>query len=319
VLVNLLNNAVKFTPRGGSVTVSCGTTTNPPEGISLPSEEVADWDNGSGEWAFVRVSDTGSGIPEDQQTIVFEPFVQGRSGLTRVSGGTGLGLTISRRLARLMGGDVTLESSPGEGATFTLWLPAAKSPLDYLSGETAAQSDTMIARSLWEDAAYRMYGLAEIGMHVRRHVEDVLEAVAKRLLADPMFPAAKDLRSSELEDHQLSFLSDVVQSLVVIDESGGVGSELYRDGSEIQRVVSSLHGRMRFRQGFTEAQVDREAQIVAEEIHAMIRRYVPEGMGDVSLALQVLERLLEQGHNTSKQAFRQAAQVQGMQPVIVTS
>jgi hypothetical protein len=154
---------------------------------------------------------------------------------------------------------------------------------------------------------------------VRRHVEDVLEAVAKRLLADPMFPAAKDLRSSELEDHQLSFLSDVVQSLVVIDESGGVGSELYRDGSEIQRVVSSLHGRMRFRQGFTEAQVDREAQIVAEEIHAMIRRYVPEGMGDVSLALQVLERLLEQGHNTSKQAFRQAAQVQGMQPVIVTS
>jgi hypothetical protein len=83
--------------------------------------------------------------------------------------------------------------------------------------------------------------------------------------------------------------------------------------------VSSLHGRMRFRQGFTEAQVDREAQIVAEEIHAMIRRYVPEGMGDVSLALQVLERLLEQGHNASKQAFRQAAQVQGMQPVIVTS
>jgi signal transduction histidine kinase len=314
VLLNLLSNAVKFTPRGGMVTVTCGIAASPPAEITIP-----DADTRAGEWAYIRVADTGSGVPRDQQTAVFEPFVQGRSGLTRTKGGTGLGLTISRRLARLMGGEVTLESEPDAGSTFTLWLPAVKDPLDHLGGETATQANTMIARSLWESASNRNYGLAEIGMHVRRHVEDVLEAVARRLITDPAFPAANKLRRSELEDHQLSFITDVVQSLVVIDESGGVSSDLYRDGSEIQRVVASLHGRMRYMQGFTEEQLDRESQIMAEEIHAMIRRYVPEGMGDITLALEVVKRLMQHGDAVSKQAFRHAALAQGMQPVIVTS
>jgi signal transduction histidine kinase len=304
VLLNLLANAIKFTPRGGVVTLSNGSVAEAPAGSTLP---------GGGPWAFIRVADTGEGIPAPQQAAVFEPFVQASGGLTRTKGGTGLGLTISRRLARLMGGDLTLASPPGEGATFTLWLPAAAADAKGGTGGGVAESaDARITRALRAGSAYRTYGLAEIGTHVRRHVEDVLGSIAARLRADPAFPQAAELRRSELEDHQLAFLTDVVQSLVVIDETGGVESDLYRDGSEIQRVVAGLHGRMRYRQGWTAEQLDGESVIMGEEVEALIRRHVPAGVGDVTVALEVVRHLIEQGRVVSAQAYRQAAQRGGV-------
>ena len=112
ILVNLLANAAKFTPAGGRVTM-----------------EVATRDGGEGggrpELVFVRVADTGVGIPRDQQDAVFEPFVQARGGHARPYEGTGLGLTISRDLARGMGGEVRMRSAEGEGSTFTVALRRA--------------------------------------------------------------------------------------------------------------------------------------------------------------------------------------------------
>jgi PAS domain S-box-containing protein len=104
ILVNLLSNAVKFTDRGGGVELTCV---------------------GAGASVHVVVRDTGIGIPADQLDRIFEPFVQVRADLTRTAEGTGLGLAISRDLARGMGGDLTAESTPGVGSTFTLSLPAA--------------------------------------------------------------------------------------------------------------------------------------------------------------------------------------------------
>jgi PAS domain S-box-containing protein len=105
VLVNLLGNAIKFTDRGGAaLSVTC--------------------DDAAGTVA-IRVRDTGIGIPADKLEVIFEPFVQVRADLTRTAEGTGLGLAISRDLARGMGGDLTAESTPGVGSTFTLTLPAA--------------------------------------------------------------------------------------------------------------------------------------------------------------------------------------------------
>jgi PAS domain S-box-containing protein len=104
IILNLCSNAVKFTPQGGRVEVSC---------------------EGRGDQVAVMVSDTGVGIPPDQTDRIFEPFVQLGRGLTTQHEGTGLGLAISRDLARAMGGDLTVESEPGAGSTFTLTLPAA--------------------------------------------------------------------------------------------------------------------------------------------------------------------------------------------------
>jgi len=101
VLVNLLSNAVKFTGAGGRVALSYETE---PDVVRL------------------RVTDSGLGIPADALERIFEPFVQLDSGLTRAAEGAGLGLAISRRLARLMGGDLTVESTPGRGSTFTFSL-----------------------------------------------------------------------------------------------------------------------------------------------------------------------------------------------------
>ena len=112
ILLNLLGNAVKFTHERegvpGRVEVSC----------------TVDEGEGDGRVAL-HVRDTGDGIASEQLERVFEPFVQADQRLTRSAEGVGLGLAISRDLARGMGGDLTVESTPGAGSTFTLTLPRA--------------------------------------------------------------------------------------------------------------------------------------------------------------------------------------------------
>lgn len=110
VIVNLLTNAVKFTDRG-YVQCELGVE-SAPDGAGL---------------LRVRVTDTGPGVPPEQQDRIFEIFTQADGSLTRKHGGSGLGLAICRRLARAMNGDVTVQSEPGQGAqfTFTARLPLA--------------------------------------------------------------------------------------------------------------------------------------------------------------------------------------------------
>jgi signal transduction histidine kinase len=302
ILINLVANAIKFTPPGGQVTVSCGAVDESPAGTHLM---------GAGPWAFLRVGDSGTGVPFDQHSAIFEPFVQGEGGFARSKGGTGLGLTISRRLARLMGGDLILETNSSDatpGAVFTLWLPRTSETASRRKSDLPELADARIARALETTADYRVYGLAEIGRHLRGHVEEVLRRVALRLRTDPAFPSSDALSPSEVEDHQLAFLADVVQSLIVIDETGGIDSALYRAGSEIQLVVSSLHGKTRHHQGWTLQHLDRESTIMHEELEGLIHRHVPDGVGDVTAALAVIAHLIEHARLESARAYRRASQ-----------
>jgi hypothetical protein len=108
-LFNLLSNACKFTSDG---TVSLRVTYTD-----------TDTDTGGGGWITFDITDTGIGLSEDEITGLFEEFSQADASTTRRYGGTGLGLALSRRLCRLMGGEITVDSAPGRGATFTITLP----------------------------------------------------------------------------------------------------------------------------------------------------------------------------------------------------
>jgi CheY-like chemotaxis protein len=122
VLKNLLSNAFKFTEKG-SVKMTIHTSTQHQKfGVETLNQSQA--------VVAFSVKDTGIGIPADKQTIIFEAFQQADGTTSRKYGGTGLGLTISREIARLLGGMIDVESVPGEGSTFTLYLPAVYTGVD---------------------------------------------------------------------------------------------------------------------------------------------------------------------------------------------
>src|SRR6516165_9871231 len=113
IVLNLLSNAIKFTERGQ---------------IRLEAKS----DN---EWIVIEVADTGPGIPRDKFDFIFEEFRQIDGGTTRPRGGTGLGLSISRHLARLLGGEIFVDSIVGQGATFTIRVPASLQVTAELPGD----------------------------------------------------------------------------------------------------------------------------------------------------------------------------------------
>ncbi len=136
ILMNLLGNAVKYTHEGGIVVrgrVVPADDTSVPQG--LPPDGI---------WVALAVIDTGIGIAVDDRERIFDEFEQVNAGPRgdSVRRGTGLGLSISRRLARLLGGEITVESEVGRGSTFTVWLPVdpvdAKAALLRASGQMAA-------------------------------------------------------------------------------------------------------------------------------------------------------------------------------------
>lgn len=104
-LNNLIDNAIKYTPEG-KITIILDTRTK---------EEV--------EWITISIKDTGIGIDEDDQKIIFEAFRQASEGYSRDYEGCGLGLTLTQKMVELMKGHITVESVPSEGSTFTIWLP----------------------------------------------------------------------------------------------------------------------------------------------------------------------------------------------------
>ncbi len=116
VLKNLLSNAFKFTEQGG---VRLRVTSR---GDRLELRTIRCCKRAASVVAF-EVADTGIGIPQEKQRIIFEAFQQADAGTSRKYGGTGLGLAISRELATLLGGEIQLRSVPGLGSTFTLYLP----------------------------------------------------------------------------------------------------------------------------------------------------------------------------------------------------
>ncbi|WP_150273497.1 response regulator [Paenibacillus tepidiphilus] len=164
ILRNLLSNAFKFTSSGF---IEFNISNAEPEKMPayLPREY---------EYIAIAVKDTGIGIPRDKREIIFEAFQQVDGTTSRKYGGTGLGLSISRELARLLGGAITLESSEGQGSTFTLYLPV-NGYYSLLPGVVEAA------------AAQQAAAIAE-------QVEELLPSPVKNAEAAPLMPPIDDDR-----------------------------------------------------------------------------------------------------------------------------
>ncbi len=156
ILINLLDNAVKFTEHGS---------------IRLHAAPVAE--SATDMTIGITVTDTGNGVPADAQERIFAPFEQADGSTTRQYGGTGLGLTIVRQLARLMGGDITLSSEAGHGSTFTLNVRLEKSPMTATPFPPASPSPPGVPAAA---AAVRRVLLAED--------DEINREVALELLSD---------------------------------------------------------------------------------------------------------------------------------------
>jgi hypothetical protein len=333
VLANLLANAVKFTPVGGEVTVTCSVADEPEPGVWLPGT-MRDKMGADG-WAFIRVEDTGPGIAPELLGRLFEPFVQGDAALTREQGGTGLGLAISRRLARLMGGDVTARSEPGAHATFTLWLPSAApeerpaSPGLVPAGpsrETPALGSVAIAEPAGTPLDAGAYAvLHALSVRLAADAETVAERYVAALRADGRFPGVGELPTVQLRDHATPFIGLLASQLMVIGETHGTAPELLRDGGQVQRLMAELHGAQRYRLGWSEADVERETRLlVAEIVRAMegalqggTAEWIPDASGSSETgistdavraaseyAVVMARHVLEHARGTTLRAYR---------------
>jgi PAS domain S-box-containing protein len=286
ILLNLLSNAIKFTEPGGRITVSAGSAAEAPKHAELdPADEP---------WVYFRIEDTGAGIPMDRLDEIFEPFVQVDMSSTRRYGGTGLGLAISRRLARLMGGDVTVRSEVGVGSSFFLWLPAAA-------------DESMTARPVegHAEGVGSTGTLIAVGKALLFDIERILTEHVARLRTDPATPRAHRMSTAELEDHFASFLADVAQALGSMNLADAAESLLVRDGTLIQRTIADRHGRQRARFGWTEQEVRREFEIMREEVSTSIRRQVRRPRPqEVEEVISVVHGFIDQAETVTLAAWR---------------
>ncbi|MFG2460355.1 HAMP domain-containing protein [Streptomyces sp. NPDC048523] len=183
ILRNLLSNAVKFTEQGGvELRIEPAADREVPPGVHLGGPVVA-----------FRVKDTGIGIPQQQLETIFGAFQQADGTTSRKYGGTGLGLSITREIAHLLGGAVTVDSTPGQGSTFTLFLPVARADFEELvegGGRLAEQPQDALATG--ESAEPRQLAApAPSPGHRRRRLlvieerpRGLLTLVAERAVAD---------------------------------------------------------------------------------------------------------------------------------------
>ena len=300
ILVNVLSNAVKCTQPGGTITIEGAVTTTPDARAHLQPRS-----------AHVRltVTDTGSGIPPDKLRAIFEPFVQAETGHTRSQEGSGLGLTVGQRLARAMGGDLTVESTVGKGSSFSLWLPAhatgaASGDAEGASINTSETDETDPGTVRTAGPTQEVTGLGQVTHGVMSQLDSLLQVVVGRIRCDPILRVAAGLRTSQVADHLSTLLADIAGALVVVEEAGGLSAPLLADAMEIQRLIAERHGAQRARLGWTEASMRREFMIIREELDRMVRRFVPSGGSLVpDSAVATVNRFVDQAEYVSVRAL----------------
>lgn len=306
ILTNLLSNAVKFTDPGGRVSVSCSVSEDAPAIVTAERD---------GPFVVFEVSDTGTGIEADQLERIFDPFTQAetvqRNPYTRGSSGTGLGLTISRRLARLMGGELTVESAPGKGSTFSLCMPMvdrrttprSTTSLPGAFPALAGADDEVVA--VGEQAP--IAGLANIAEGLLRETQNILRAFVERVRASPRISSGQRASQSQIEDHMATFVADVSIGLRLLEIAGGDPSDLLRDSSAIIRTIMEQHGSQRFRLGWSEEAINVEMGILRDVTCEAIKRVGGASRAEADRACSAVEQFIAQATRHTIASYRFSA------------
>ncbi|MFD5481351.1 HAMP domain-containing protein [Streptomyces hawaiiensis] len=237
VLRNLLSNAVKFTEQGGvELSIEPASDDEVPHGVVRGAAVVA-----------FRVKDTGIGIPEQHLETIFGAFQQADGTTSRKYGGTGLGLSITREIAQLLGGAVSVHSTPGQGSTFTLFLPVARPDFEELLGHGRT-----LVRSLAEPVPHGLSGsvtVPQIGPGPRPRRLLVVEERARGLLTLVAESVVADLTHGRADGAQRPAV-DIITAVGAQEAAGALASEpchcvvleLGMRDDEASRFLQALEG-----------------------------------------------------------------------------
>jgi signal transduction histidine kinase len=275
-LINLLSNAIKFSEPGSKVEVVCNLVER--HDVTLAPEA------NEGPWVRIRVRDWGIGIPADQLERVFEPFVQVEATRTRTHGGSGLGLTITRRLARLMGGDLTVESTAGQGSVFSLWLPAATDAAKQAAGGEEDSEPTQTSSPV--------RAFATAGQLLFASLDEVQRSFVERLRSEQVGPGSASLSDAQLANHSATLLTDIAVTLLALGDKDGTPAT-FAAGSQIQRVCAVEHGRQRGHLAWTEADLVREYDLLLEEVVRRVGTMSPGGDANAENVIGAIRRRIE--------------------------
>ncbi|HEX6132434.1 MAG TPA: ATP-binding protein [Longimicrobiales bacterium] len=289
IVLNLLSNALKFTNPGGAVVARCRMVQLPAPAAALPD---------TGPWVVLEVEDTGVGIEAEEQKHIFQAFVQAESGHTRRAGGTGLGLTISRRLARLMSGDITVRSERGRGSCFSLWLPALVQDAVVARGTPHAEEPEPPMRM-----AHPFAAVAQVLLESAETIEQELVWRLRAVRGAEPGRAQADEEESALRaryaDHTAALIASIGRAVAALEDPEA-NRDLLEDGAALRAELAGRHGAQRRRLGWTRRDVQREYSILRETIESLVQHEVrSRTAGDIRAALAAAHRLLDEAEARS--------------------
>ncbi|MFI7419153.1 HAMP domain-containing protein [Nonomuraea sp. NPDC049684] len=234
VLRNLLSNAVKFTPKG-EVKLRVAAA---PRGVDFDDDTLHD----ATDLLAFQVIDTGIGIAPDKREVIFEAFRQADGTTSRKYGGTGLGLAICRDIARLLGGEIHVESELGRGSTFTLYLPASYTgPLAATDGSTAPRRQLMTSPAEEQAAAAALPEPPPLDMPMPELVEAPVETPVQWQGDDPLNGAKILIVDDDIRN--VFALTSVLErhgSTVVYAENGREGIEQLERNEDVALVLMDI-------------------------------------------------------------------------------
>jgi len=249
VLINLLNNAIKFTNPGGQV------------GLDI---QKMDEKNGQVLIQF-RVSDTGIGMSKEQVTKIFKPFTQADVDTTRKYGGTGLGLTISKQYIELMGSTIDVESEKGEGSTFTFTLLMEEVPVsegilqnkfaDVVIGQGISDPSTLLDKTL--NSYLHFFGAETETFNTIPRLKELLQVNPTALiLVDTAHASEETLRALDhIDRKQLILISDLSHRKTAESYNVSQESILFRPLTPT-KLVRALQAKINFEEIIEETTVD---------------------------------------------------------------